>query len=123
SKRPPELNRWIGAGRWRGKAPVVSNHAAFSAAWWAWWMSLQPTWRELSLSGRPTIGLYGEDWSTLKYPGQNGMLSIVATLAWWGVSLPNLVQHGSGSHADWLDAVDDVAWMLKGLSAHLGGPR
>ncbi|KAF9471141.1 hypothetical protein BDN70DRAFT_820400, partial [Pholiota conissans] len=51
----------------------------------------------------------------IRMPGKNGLLSVLAALFFWGVSAEG--EEGSGGEASWKVAVDDVAWVMKGLVA------
>ncbi|KAK6997417.1 hypothetical protein R3P38DRAFT_2797729 [Favolaschia claudopus] len=98
--RPSQVALWIGAGRGlrggpmrEGAGPTIGSVVKFEETWWQWWSALQPAWRvrDGGHPGRFSREEYGgktrEDWETLRAPGQNGMLSVVAALYWWGVKL------------------------------------
>ncbi|KAJ7649147.1 hypothetical protein DFH06DRAFT_918972, partial [Mycena polygramma] len=126
TNRPSQVASWVSLGRggrggWisNGVGPKIVSLAVFDAAWWAWWKELQPKWR-VQDGGRPgrfTRDTYPprrkENWSSLRHPGQNGVLSLVATLYWWGKAVEQ-----AGEREDresWAEAVTDVKWMLRGL--------
>lgn len=48
-------------------------------------------------------------WDGAKKAGINGMVSVVVSLLWWGLGLP---EGNTADRTSWLDAVDDVAWAL-----------
>lgn len=52
------------------------------------------------------------DWEGIRVPGKNGILSIVATLACWGVCVKNDSMEPS-QHLEWTTAVADVGWALE----------
>ncbi|KAJ6568309.1 hypothetical protein DFH09DRAFT_877301, partial [Mycena vulgaris] len=82
--RPLQVSDWIGRGRKKGPR-AIPKVEKFEVQWWAWWRSIQPAWRKVGVDGRPLRGegeVYGEDWGGLVLPGQNGVLSVVATLYW-----------------------------------------
>ncbi|KAJ7750927.1 hypothetical protein DFH07DRAFT_541870 [Mycena maculata] len=94
--RPPQVAAWVTAGRGRGGAmgngvgPAIPSLAEFEDLWWKWWGELQPDWRvsdpqpgRLKRDMWPAGGL--ENWQTLRHPGPNGALSLIATLCWWGI--------------------------------------
>jgi len=120
SGRPDILTKWIACGRWRAKDPVISNPDVFGKKWWEWWTSLQPPWRKIRSKRPDTMSTYGDSWDTLLYPGQNGVLSIVATLYWWGIAV-----NGDGvpgpAYDSWSVAVADVKWILEGMLKHMDG--
>ncbi|KAJ7025991.1 hypothetical protein C8F04DRAFT_911206, partial [Mycena alexandri] len=95
--RPPAVSIWI--GRARGSrarpetdtVPKIASLAVYGRDWWNWWATLQPSWRVQAL-GRPDRfaretypSLKRENWEPLRVPGQNGVLSVVAAVYWWGV--------------------------------------
>ncbi|KAJ7734663.1 hypothetical protein B0H16DRAFT_1467509 [Mycena metata] len=123
--RPAAVSSWI--SRTRGSrsrpeadtVPKIPSLAVYEQDWWKWWATLQPTWR-LPDVGRPdrfTRGSYPppqrENWHPLRVPGQNGVLSVVAALYWWG--LKNLEIGEREDKESWVEAVADVKWMVKGM--------
>lgn len=67
---------------------------------------------------------YGDDFEALWFPGQNGCISLVAGLYFWGMSRQAMgSMGGSGwdgvNRMKWERAVQDVVWMLEGLEAAL----
>ncbi|KAJ6504324.1 hypothetical protein C8R47DRAFT_968665 [Mycena vitilis] len=119
--RPGQVQKWIGAGRSRmRKNPVVSDVGQYADEWYAWWDSMQPKWRRRGPDKKWMVGgdaQYGgnQEWGVLDRPGPNGCLSIVAALYFWGVC-----ENQSGAvRARWLEAVEDVSWMLEGLTASM----
>ncbi|KAJ7238446.1 hypothetical protein C8J57DRAFT_1086897 [Mycena rebaudengoi] len=114
-KRPGEIHQWIRGGRGqKTKKPIIVRDAAkYSEQWNAWWSSLQPKWRLKRPDGRWCHeGEYGYSWDTLDFPGQNGCLSVVAGLFFWGCAVNFEVE---GESAEWDYAVQDVYWILDGL--------
>ncbi|PBK61729.1 hypothetical protein ARMSODRAFT_844667, partial [Armillaria solidipes] len=87
NNRPPEVAAWI--KNYRRIHPDISEASldSFAAKWWKWWIGMQPEWRDvlgkegpLEISDRVRKG---SDWSGLNKPGQNGLISVVVSLAWW----------------------------------------
>ncbi|KAK6966283.1 hypothetical protein R3P38DRAFT_2591165, partial [Favolaschia claudopus] len=126
--RPSQVALWIGAGRGlrggpmrEGAGPTIGSVVKFEETWWQWWSALQPAWRvrDGGHPGRFSREEYGgktrEDWETLRAPGQNGMLSVVAALYWWGVKLVKRID--GEEKRTWAEAVRDVRWMIEGLTA------
>ncbi|KAJ7666861.1 hypothetical protein DFH06DRAFT_984501, partial [Mycena polygramma] len=113
-KRPKEVGVWIrGARGIKMKSlPTVDNVVAYGDQWYSWWDELQPAWRQRGEDGRLiTGGKYGTEWGHLDCAGQNGNISIVAALYFWGAA----AMHTEETRAVWNDAVEDVCWMLEGL--------
>ncbi|KAJ7081899.1 hypothetical protein C8R43DRAFT_1142883 [Mycena crocata] len=83
-ERPTEVETWIRDGRGRTLEIVkIADVAEFAPSWWTWWKRLQPSWRVGEKGELLTPEERGE-WGDLVAPGPNGMLSVVATLYWWG---------------------------------------
>ncbi|KAJ7079329.1 hypothetical protein C8R43DRAFT_1143284 [Mycena crocata] len=131
--RPDEVSHWIGVGRGlRQKGPYdaeVKNLELYAKRWQAWWDSLQPDWRTRADNGswsRPEE--YGDkwDWDALWFPGQNGCVSIVASLYFWGTAKAALGGDGvwaGENRLRWEESVTDVLWMMEGLEHALPAPK
>ncbi|KAG9226990.1 hypothetical protein CCMSSC00406_0008962 [Pleurotus cornucopiae] len=130
--RPPQLAWWI--GRARGPDPVIASEDrdTFGEAWWKWWKGLQPSWRsvdeEIELQNRhrnyhPAICHAPNAWRGLDKPGQNGFLSIVASLGWWGQAFVNAYPDDEDwvmvddDAPTWLFAAIDVTWVMQCIMA------
>lgn len=48
-------------------------------------------------------------WDLINIAGINGIVSLVASLLWWGLRVP---EEDATAHKGWLDAVADVTWAL-----------
>jgi hypothetical protein len=60
-------------------------------------------------------GVNGNEWGPLYQWGVNGMLSLVASLFFWGCA----VRQSDGEiYSLWEKAVLDVGWMLEGLAIY-----
>lgn len=69
---------------------------------------MQPEWRALGESGdvgKWSREIHDGDWSSLKFPGQNGLLGVLAMLAWWGIAAKT---RGIDQVNEWSAAVRDV---------------
>ncbi|KAJ7084879.1 hypothetical protein B0H15DRAFT_783529 [Mycena belliarum] len=124
--RPAQVGAWVTAARGsrggpmaNGAGPPIASLTAFDASWWRWWGDLQPSWR-IRNPENPARFMQGEHpavaedtWRTLRFPGRNGVLNVVACLYWWGVKVG---PDGAGRES-WVEAVRDVKWMLSGLRA------
>lgn len=84
---------------------------AFGQTWWAWWVDVQPAGRGNQSSdlllNRPAHGL---DWKRLHKTGPNGLFFVVVSLVWWR----NMADSEPSS---WLDAVNDVGWVLSQMQS------
>ena len=98
--------------------PKVDKVSEFEKSWWKWWKGLQPEWRAVSdvvgpLDSSHRLGLVdGADWSVVKKHGRNTFFLVMVTLVWWGVALPA----PSTSDEGWMVAIQDVGWVLAGLT-------
>ncbi|KAF9017018.1 hypothetical protein BDZ89DRAFT_1141053 [Hymenopellis radicata] len=118
--KPAALSDWVNTRRRKAISIPRRNLKSFAAEFWTWWIDLQPEWRDVAgFEGplteehrRPAIG---RDWGQLgEAKGRNGIVSVIACLAWWGVH--HLVDSGPVAlREQWRDAVDDVAYVLDGI--------
>ncbi|KAK0499316.1 hypothetical protein EDD18DRAFT_1349495 [Armillaria luteobubalina] len=113
--RPPQVSLWIQNGRLHDPTPL-GDRDIFAQSWWRWWRQMQPDSHgvgegegPVSVESRCDSG----EWDKMDKPGQNGLYSVVASLAWWGES----VSHNIGAWKEWCAAVDDVLWALECLAA------
>ncbi|KAJ6450441.1 hypothetical protein C8R47DRAFT_937340, partial [Mycena vitilis] len=128
ANRPGQVSTWVGLGRgarggWisNGVGPQIDSLAVYDAAWWKWWGGMQPTWRKKDAGkpGRFTREAYPTGaqankaaWASLRHLGQNGVVTLAATLYWWGKAVK---AGGAEDRESWAEAVTDVKWMLRGL--------
>ncbi|KAJ7301063.1 hypothetical protein DFH08DRAFT_724667 [Mycena albidolilacea] len=109
--RPAEVTRWI-QGK-HSRIPEVKSVTAYSGAWWRWWDSLQPEWRVRGSDGKWAIQeSYGEWEDALLVWGNNGHLTLVASLYFWGLA----ALKSTTLPSSWEAAVIDVTWILKGIA-------
>ncbi|KAJ6503159.1 hypothetical protein C8R47DRAFT_968874 [Mycena vitilis] len=114
--RPAEVKKWIADARGKTLAVVpITNMGKFVESWWKWWTVLQPSWRGSARGQREGLPAAAPDadWSQLVVPGQNGLLTVMATLYWWGCA-----EKGTGMaerSQGWEEAARDVLSVLNGL--------
>ncbi|KAJ7029032.1 hypothetical protein C8F04DRAFT_963367 [Mycena alexandri] len=122
--RPPACTPYHRGSRARPEAdtvPKIPSLAVYERDWWKGWATLQPQWRvESPGRSNPFLretypALSPDNWNPLRVPGQNGMLSVVAALYWWG--LKNSAVGEREDKESWSEAVADVKWMVKGMLA------
>ncbi|KAJ7680841.1 hypothetical protein DFH06DRAFT_973383 [Mycena polygramma] len=114
--RPSQVQQWIRDGRGRTQAVrAIPNIDQFASQWWIWWSALQPAWRGAwrGRKGGPQAVPENADWGLLAVPGQNGVLSVVATLYWWGCA--EKAKGIASRSAGWEEAALDTIWVLRGL--------
>ncbi|KAJ6476008.1 hypothetical protein C8R47DRAFT_1220475 [Mycena vitilis] len=100
----------------RGRLGTRDTDELWVGLWWTWWKALQPSAREELATGlsRPEAA----DWSHMaQMHGRNGLLQVMATLAWWGERVCEK-QDGSRmvsveARSEWEAAVRDVKWVLE----------
>jgi hypothetical protein len=95
----------------------VESQEKLVEKWWQWWASLASEWRKKDEEGRPAIGEETGDWGVLAHLGGNGMLMVLLLLVWWRQG--ETIEVAS---EDWVTAVCDVAWVLKGLLSAVRSP-
>ncbi|KAJ7504122.1 hypothetical protein B0H11DRAFT_2221569 [Mycena galericulata] len=99
-KRPKQVGEWI--QRARNYTPSIEDTNEYAKQWWAWWVDINPAWRE---EKRPMLRNREGPWECMDYNGQNGFLNVLMSLKWWRDSMPE-------ASKDWEDAVEDVTWAL-----------
>ena len=110
SGRPEVVSQWISRARsvtWR---PNILDIKGYEAKYNEWWKRLQPDWRVVN--GKVDVGLTQGNWESLRLPGLNGFLSIIASLFYWGLGL----QGEMARHNAWLSAVRDCHLVVSLLS-------
>jgi hypothetical protein len=113
--QPEQVDRWIkdAHGHRKRPNPTVKKVQQYEKEWWGWWNTLQPAWREKDAEGSWVVGgAYGKEWDSVGYWGENGVLSVVASLYFWGCA----VQDGGVGLDRWEDVVNDVSWVFEGLA-------
>ncbi|KAJ3743032.1 hypothetical protein F5050DRAFT_1551295, partial [Lentinula boryana] len=121
--RPMELTTWINYGRYNKKRIKITPERVhqFAVNFWIWWSSLQPSWRAVGEDNRPLAAKeMKDDWKSLDHYGQNGWLSLVVCLRWWGEGLMRVQNETLRKEGidDWLMAIEDMAIMLGGLISY-----
>ncbi|KAJ7251185.1 hypothetical protein B0H12DRAFT_993368, partial [Mycena haematopus] len=106
--RPQQLTEWVRDGRGRTKEMMeIADLAGYENGWWKWWKEMQPRWRVGEGESLLTPAEYGDGWGGLTH-GQNGVLSVVATLYWWGHAENT---RGIYPTSGWRAAVADTLWV------------
>ncbi|KZT00416.1 uncharacterized protein LAESUDRAFT_666186, partial [Laetiporus sulphureus 93-53] len=107
---PPQVTHWLRVHcRMLSNLPVIESLDEYTCSWWLWWAGLQPEWRKNDISGHPIPG-GGGDWTKLRKPGQNGLLTVLLALLWWRLAAEEV------NLSDWNMAVADVSWVLTQLT-------
>ncbi|KAJ7073669.1 hypothetical protein C8F01DRAFT_1360496 [Mycena amicta] len=92
---------------------AIGNIGVYDKSWWAWWNECQPSWRKINGDRPVREDPAGHLWEGLAVRGKNGLLTVIATLSWWGQAM---VKDGRTQVSrSWLDAIDDVSWVLQEL--------
>ncbi|KAJ7810008.1 hypothetical protein B0H14DRAFT_2379361, partial [Mycena olivaceomarginata] len=120
--RPTQVADWIKDARGKTLAVrPIADTKRFATTWWQWWTGMQPSWCDsrCGRAGPRRVAVPDKaDWGSLQTSGQNGLLSVVATLYWWGCAEKGLGEGNATS--DWNDAVADTTWVLRSWSATQG---
>ncbi|KIY60888.1 hypothetical protein CYLTODRAFT_427753 [Cylindrobasidium torrendii FP15055 ss-10] len=130
--RPAQLTRWVGTGRHRhGMRICVGGEKEINAmvkAFVGWYGFLQPEWREKKgkefLHTEPPSDKSPEDvWGVMLAPGQNGLLSVLAVLSWWGSSIFDKgVDTGKYDSKLWAHHVSDLDWVITNITKSISCP-
>ncbi|KIL55417.1 hypothetical protein M378DRAFT_36637, partial [Amanita muscaria Koide BX008] len=80
--RPPSVGDWIKRARSHTWCPNIVDIQQYQEQFWKWWKILQPKWRKSS--DKLLDANLGSDWSTLHAFGKNGLVSVLASLYFWG---------------------------------------
>ncbi|KAJ7836512.1 hypothetical protein B0H13DRAFT_2368683 [Mycena leptocephala] len=113
--RPAEVFRWIKSGRGiRQKGPYDAGITNLRD--------------EVEITSGKAGGGHSVDcdWDLFWFPGQNGCISIVASLYFWGSSRSALGGEGGWedeNREEWERAVADVVWILEGLEQAIPTPK
>lgn len=109
--RPAAIAQWVRRARSPTWRPAIRNGNSYGRDHAKWWESLQPAWRfskDGSLNTKATIG----DWETLRKPGINGLLSVLASLFYWGL----VVKAAGKGLDDWSVSISDCLLCLNKLA-------
>ncbi|KIY53323.1 hypothetical protein FISHEDRAFT_13679, partial [Fistulina hepatica ATCC 64428] len=108
TSRPPAVHWWIQRGRCTAAPPpkITGDHDKFGAAVIKWWNALNPSWRVRDAASGTLIQTGIPDgWDSLDCGGPNGLLSVLACLAWWHDL------NGGNATPQWVKIVEDVHWV------------
>lgn len=93
--------------------PDVDDIGRYAKEWLSWWNSVQPKWRQSSVTGSLPLALSiasdKEDLVCMKKGGPSGLVTIMIGLKWWA-SIRD-------KDAKWLAAVKDVRSCMDELMA------
>lgn len=101
--RPEVVGMWISRRRATTFQPNISSLEDYESEFNGWWKSLQPNWR--ISNDKVDKALSQGDWDCLKFPGINGVISVVVALFYWGLASQGKMAHRKA----WLTAVEDCA--------------
>lgn len=115
--RHPAIFYWMKRYRKMNPPPDICHPlSSFITSFWAWWVDINPKWREMDDRRRLVLG-YTDQWQPnvkikkrwvcVKCPGVNGLLGVIMALCWWRELMgPN------DDTTDWQYAVRDVLWVV-----------
>ncbi|THU95282.1 hypothetical protein K435DRAFT_666670, partial [Dendrothele bispora CBS 962.96] len=116
--RPPELSKWLHEylNKRIGARIDAKSLPAFAESVWKWWTLMQPAWRTLDESGRPTPLVSDSLDGSLKsldISGPRGWFGLIVCLKWWGSILRHHVSDQEvGLQEEWLEAIEDISGTL-----------
>lgn len=104
--RPPCVAQWIQRARAPTYRAPIADFDVFALSFTNWWRVLQPEWRRVTdrVLARGT-----GDWESIRKPGTNGLLSVLAALFFWAAA------SGVTGRKAWLESVEDVTWVIQQL--------
>ncbi|KAK0216719.1 hypothetical protein EDD85DRAFT_781924, partial [Armillaria nabsnona] len=105
-KQPSVLTMWLDGPRSFDITFDISDINHFGYAMVEWWNALQPSWRQ-SDKGL-LVPQYTGTFTSLHKGGQNGIITVLFGLFWWGHNL-------DGNTSQWHKMVADVSDMLDTL--------
>lgn len=109
TSRPAAVGCWIQCARSAAYRPQITDFRSYEAMHLKWWLSLQPDWR--LGEDEDVLNAVDGDWGELKKPGINGLVSILASLFFWGSGMA-----AAGKKAKhWDSAVEDMITMFSHL--------
>lgn len=125
--RPPAVGEWIQRARNPRYRPIITDTKDFGSKHMAWWKSFQPDWRVPSNDNLELLGDNGElvlddskficnddgDLEGLRQPGANGLLSVLASLYFWG----SAVKDSGKKSRKWAQSVEDCSYVLCRLAS------
>jgi len=98
--------------------PIKLNE--FPLQWRAWWVIIQPSWRQEVIGSSwppPQATASKSDWKSLKKAGPNGFYLVMLTLSWWGWAIAN--SSAPVPYTEFDIAVADVEWVLSNIIQQL----
>ncbi|TEB19503.1 hypothetical protein FA13DRAFT_1718722 [Coprinellus micaceus] len=124
-RRPEEWQRWT-TQSWHGvradnKPPAVHDSAEFGVAVTRWWSSIQPSFRQSATSfpspvySDPNPCAEHDAWAHLRQSGQDGFVSIIILMAWWGRSIADTSEWQEDSLPAWERLVGDISAVLDAI--------
>lgn len=108
--RPASIGQWIKCYCASNYHPEISNPTSFASKFSTWWHCLQPQWRIQEGSSTLLQDING-NWSALRCPSINGILSAIAALFFWGYAIINT----PNTKAEWDNMVLDMVYALEEL--------
>jgi len=107
--RPAVVGQWIARARPGGWRPNIADLPGFERQFQQWWVTIQPVWR---VSDRKLLkDVVNGDWDSLRRPGLNGIVSVLAALFYWGLA----VKQKPGKKKVWMAAVEDCQIVFRHL--------
>ncbi|KAK0477821.1 hypothetical protein IW261DRAFT_1565606 [Armillaria novae-zelandiae] len=107
TSRPSSLSVWLQNRRYNVYPQLPPS---FSAEFLAWWNALQPNWRRSETGPLPAANYSRSLHKALSKGGQNGLVTVLIGLMWWGQG-----SLSAEEHTLWNAAVADVYACIRTL--------
>ncbi|KAK7019651.1 SERTA domain-containing protein 3 [Paramarasmius palmivorus] len=124
--RPDGLQAWINRARSHTYRPDTSDLSVYYEEFFEWFKQCMPVWRKDQRKGIRLTRDPNGDWEPLRLTGSNGIVSLVAALAWWKEALDRLPRETQRQkqmftcrRAEYEGALDEVIYCFEGLAKNL----
>jgi hypothetical protein len=98
------LSKWLQGGRKYNAIPELTNTTGLKDEWMKWWVSMQPTWRQVNGTGSLPVSLANakakDEIASIKKSGPSGLVTVLIGLKWWASLREN--------DEEWAAAVTDL---------------
>jgi hypothetical protein len=88
----------------------------------AWWIRIQPSWRELVDGNVPTAREVNGEWTALHFFGLNGIINIPVAMLVAGRSQPSqedLSESEASAPPEWSALVEDMVFVFEKILTEL----
>ncbi|KAK7024175.1 hypothetical protein VNI00_016483 [Paramarasmius palmivorus] len=124
-RRPNGVKAWIAQAHAPGYCPDMSDLRHYYDEFLAWFKVCMPDWRKDQKKGIRLTRDPNGNWEFLRITGQNGIVSLIAAIAWWKEAvdkLPVATAHQIQEKlclVDYEGAMDELIYCFSGLAKGL----